>query len=76
MKTKTIILILIIALMAVSIGVTAANSGQAATAPCGTTTGVCDNLATCPNLESLEGNAVSGSNTGCPQSSNECCNNN
>ncbi|MCK4928559.1 MAG: hypothetical protein KAR76_02380 [Methanosarcinales archaeon] len=76
MRTKTIVVILFIALMAVSIGVTAANSSQAATAPCGTTTGVCDNLATCPNIATADGDAVSGNNVACPQSSDACCNSN
>ncbi|MDF1532353.1 MAG: hypothetical protein P1P72_08580 [ANME-2 cluster archaeon] len=72
MRTKTILLVLIIALLAVSIGVSAANSSQAAATSSQTTTGVND--ITCPNLVNGVCNPAADNTYDCSQSSGACCN--
>ena len=74
MRTKTILGILIIALLAVSIGVSAANSSQAATTTSQATTGVSD--ITCPNLVDGACNPAVDDTYDCSQSSGACCNSN
>ncbi|MCL7413409.1 MAG: hypothetical protein M8353_07310 [ANME-2 cluster archaeon] len=76
MSTKTILLILIIALMAVFIGVSAANSSESITILSQTPTGVSDNLAACPNFVDGVCNPATGNTYDCSQSSGACCNNN